>query len=322
MALVRTNRSRRPSWRRALGILLVLAVVGGTVTGAMVATDTLGAGKLYERALAKVDRLLAGPVPDRSAPPTVLVEEPDASDEPEPSTGSGATSTPGPTQVPGASPPEATPTPTPLPERVPVDVDIVRNPKAVFAHELEITWCSPAGVQMTLATLGLAGTSHAFQRELQSRVHEWESYRDSHNGLWGPSAMVLALEDYGAPGYEVRAYKSRQGALRDAARAIAATRSPVILLAWRGAHTWIMTGFRADADPAIFRDARIDGGYILDPWYPDISSIWGPSDPPGTFQDDAEMVRNFLPWQRPEGRYADRDGLFISIVPTVVNPAG
>ena len=111
---------------------------------------------------------------------------------------------------------------------------------------------------MTLATLGLAGTSEAFQREIQGRVRVG-GYRDSHNGLWGPSAMVLALEDYGAPGYEVRAYKSRQGALRDAARAIMATRSPVILLAWRGAHTWIMTGFRADADPTIFRDARIDG---------------------------------------------------------------
>lgn len=318
----RTNRSRRPSWRRALGVLLVLAVVGGTVTGAMVATDTLGARGLYDRAIAKVDRLLAGPVPDRPVPVTVLVEEPDASDDPPPSTEPGGSPTPPPTQEPGATPVAPTPTPTPLPERVPVDVDIVRNPKAVFAHELEITWCSPAGIQMTLAALGLADTSHAFQREVQGRVHEWESYRDSRNGLWGPSAMVLALEDYGALGYEVRAYKSRQGALRDAARAISATRSPVILLAWRGAHTWVMTGFRADADPTIFRDARIDGGYILDPWYPDISSIWGPSDPPGTFQDDAEMVRNFLPWQRPEGRYPDRDGLFISIVPTVVNPAG
>ena len=38
--------------------------------------------------------------------------------------------------------------------------------------------------------------------------------------LWGPSAMALALDAYGAPGYEVRAYKTRRRALRDAARAI------------------------------------------------------------------------------------------------------
>jgi hypothetical protein len=208
--------------------------------------------------------------------------------------------------------------PKPTPVRAPVDVDIVDDHKAVFAHELKVTWCSPAGVQMALAVLGRGNTSQAFQRELQGRVHEWESYKDSHNGGWGPSAMALALDVYGAKGYEVRAYQSRQGALRDGAKAIERTGSPVILLAWRGAHTWVMTGFRADADPAAFADARISGAYILDPWYPDVSSIWGPSDPPGTFQNDAEMVRNYLKWKRPEGKYPDRDGLYIAVVPTVV----
>ena len=58
-----------------------------------------------------------------------------------------------------------------------------------------------------------------------------------------------------------------------------------LLLAWNGAHTWVMNGFRADGDPAIFPNAKVTGAYILDPWYPDVSSIWGPSDPPGTFQD-------------------------------------
>jgi hypothetical protein len=48
-----------------------------------------------------------------------------------------------------------------------------------------------------------------------------------------------------------------------------------------------------------------------------VSSIWGPSDPPGTFQDEAEMVRNFLPWRRPEGKYPDRDGRFIVMIPTI-----
>ncbi len=192
----------------------------------------------------------------------------------------------------------------------------------LFADQLTKTWCVPAALQMALATLGLADTSDGFQRELEGRVREWESYSDSHNGKWGPSAMVLALEAYGAPGYEVRGYETRQDALRDAAVAIESTRSPVILLAWKGAHTWVMTGFRADADPRAFRDATIEGAYVLDPWYPWVSSIWGPSDPPGTFQDQAEMERNFLPWKRPEGRYPERDGLFISVVPTVpVSPA-
>ena len=111
-------------------------------------------------------------------------------------------------------------------------------------------------------------------------------------------------------------------AMRDAALAIDATQSPAILLAWSGAHTWVMTGYRADADPNVFPDAVIEGTYVLDPWYPWNSSIWGQSDPPGTFQDLAEMKRNFLPWERPEGKYADRDGKFIVLVPTLPAPAG
>ena len=80
-----------------------------------------------------------------------------------------------------------------------------------------------------------------------------------------------------------------QTALRDAARAIEQMNAPVLLLAWRGAHTWVMNGFRADGDPLLFANAKVTGAYILDPWYPDVSSIWGPSDPPGAFQDTSEM---------------------------------
>ena len=170
---------------------------------------------------------------------------------------------------------------------------------------------------MTLAVLGLGDTSERFQRELVGRIDEWQSRRDSLNGGWGPASMVAALHAYGAHGYEVRAYETRMDAMRDAARAISETNAPAILLAWRGAHTWVMTGYRADADPAVFPDARIRGAYVLDPWYPRVSSIWGPSDPPGTYQDAAEMRRNFLAWKRPEGRYPDRDGKWIVVIPTL-----
>ena len=289
---------------------LIVALLVGVSGIAAVWTDTLGAGEAWQKVLDRVDRLVAGPVPDRSSPPTVVVTaRPTIAATPTASLSPDAT--PGPTA-----------SPSPSPARVPVDVDIVVDPEAVFAHELRNVWCSPAGVQMVLAYLGRGDISDDFQRELASRVHEWESYVDSHNGGWGPSAMVEALAAYGAPGYEVRAYETRADALRDAAAAISQTRSPAVLLAWRGAHTWVMTGYQADADPLVFPDATVTGAYILDPWYPTISKIWGPSDPPGTFQDAAEMVRNFLPWKRPEGTYPDRDGRFIALIPTVAAGRG
>jgi len=104
---------------------------------------------------------------------------------------------------------------------------------------------------------------------------------------------------------------------------------PVVMFPWWGAHTWVITGFRADADPTLFADATISGAYILDPWYPRVSSIWGPSDGPGNFEDLAELERNWPAfqgppgyegigpgWSRPEGAYPDRDGRFVVLVPT------
>ena len=306
-------RARR--LRRFVVGVVLLAIIGGTLGTFLVVTDTFGAGERWQSVLDRVDRFLAGPVPDRPTLGTVRITEPPETPEPTPEV------TPVPvTPAPGATPtptPIPTPTPTPRPKRVAMDVDIVRNHKAVFASQAHKDWCAPAGVQMVLAVLGLVDTSEATQTEIARRVRSWESYADSHNGDWGPAAMALALEAYGAPGYEIRAFETRSGALRDAARAIQDTNSPVILLAWRGAHTWVMTGYRADGDPAIFKNARMHGAYILDPWYPRISSIWGRSDPPGTFQDADEMQRNFLEWKRPEGTYPDRDGLYITVAPTI-----
>jgi hypothetical protein len=302
------RRPPRRSRRAIFGMLLVLALAVGVLGLGAVATNAFGAGDKFERLIAKIERFVIGPPPaDRSTRPTVEV-----------------TPRPSPSPTPTASlPPGATPTPTPTPiPRVATDFKLPLDPDAVFAHELRKDWCAPAGVQITLAALGRADTSEAFQRELAARIHEWETYADSHNYEWGPAAMADALDAYGAPGYELRAYKSRGDAIRDAAIAIETTGSPAILLAWKGAHTWVMSGYRADADPTVFPDAVMTGAYILDPWYPWNSTIWGQSDPPGTFQDWPEMERNFLPWKRPEGKYPDRDGKYIILVPTVISSAG
>lgn len=301
-------RERRYTRLVAAACVVALIVAGLGVTA--IASNAAGAGDRFESIVARVDRLIAGPVPDRPAPSTILVTEPPATATPAPTPAPSGSPDPGASATPG-------PTATPAPVREPQDLTIAEDPDAVFNSQVDKDWCAPAGVQMVLAQLGLMGTSDDEQREIAGRVREWESLADSRNGRWGPAAMALALDAYGAPGYEIRAFEGRKAALRDAARAIVQTGAPVILLTWKGAHTWVMTGFRADADPTVFRDAQVSGAYILDPWYPRVSSIWGASDGPGVFQDQAEMTRNFLPWKRPEGAYPDRDGLFIIVAPTI-----
>jgi hypothetical protein len=299
-------RRRLINPRRVVALLLALALLGVSA----IWLNVLGVGTRFENLVDKV-ALIVDPPPDRPIEDEVLVT-PEPTEAPTPT----PVPTPRPPLAPGQTEPPP-PTPSPAPVREAVDVDLLADPEAAFISEKDKDMCAVAGTQMVLAMHGKAVLTDAFQRELAGRIDEWESRRDSKNGGWGPSAMVKALEAYGVAGYEVRAYETRQDALRDSAKALQETGAPVLLLSWRGAHTWVMTGFRANADPLLFADAKVSGAYILDPWYPRISSIWGPSDKPGTFQDAAEMKRNYLPWKRPEGLYPKRDGLFIAVVPTL-----
>jgi hypothetical protein len=301
---------RRPVRRRYLATALLLACA--MLAGLAVWSNALGVGDKFASVARRIE-LIVDPPPDRPIEETVRVT-------PRPSLPPTPAPTPAPTPSGSLEPgvtPAPTPTPVPPPVRTKVDVTLLRHPDRWFISEEDKEWCAVAGTQMVLAIHGKADLTVAFQKTLASRIGEWESRRDSRNGGWGPAAMVAALEAYGVPGYQVRAYENRQDAMRDAAVAISELHAPVILLTWRGAHTWVMTGYRADADPTVFPDARVTGTYILDPWYPRDSSLWGRSDPPGTFQDLPEMRRNYLVWQRPEGNYADRDGLFIAVLPTV-----
>ena len=75
---------RRSRKKKLLIAILALGIVGSLLAGAAVATNTLGAGDLYHRAIAKIDRFLAGPPPDRQVDPDVLVTPAPPSPSPSP----------------------------------------------------------------------------------------------------------------------------------------------------------------------------------------------------------------------------------------------
>ncbi len=296
-------------WPIAALVLVLLFVTGFAVVQA----NVLGMGERFDRWSALVENWI-DPPPDRPTVPTVVVTP-----EPSPSP------TPEVTLEPSASP---TPSPTPIP-RVAVDVDLVSDPAAVFTSQITDKDCAVAGTQMVLTILGLGPAGNEFQTEIHDRIPEWEALDDSLNGGWGPDAVRKALAAYGEPGYREYAYDSYADALRASAIAISEMNKPVVMFPWWGAHTWVMTGYRADADPTLFDDAAVSGAYILDPWYPRTSSIWGKSDEPGNFEDLAELERNWpavggppglenvgTGWTRPEGAYPDRDGRFVVLIPT------
>jgi hypothetical protein len=84
-------------------------------------------------------------------------------------------------------------------------------------------------------------------------------------------------------------------ALRLAATSIRETGKPVGLLMWAGRHAWVMSGFRATADPRRTSDFRVTAAVVLDPLYPHRSSRWGPSPKPRQALSPAELGRQFVP---------------------------
>ncbi len=267
---------------------------------------SLAAGALVGTAF----RSASGSARASATPPAVALASPSPSATPT----TAPTGSPAPTTSPLVSP-----SPSPTAVAGPVDISLASGP-AVFSSQLTKELCAPAGLTSALATMGLVKASDAVQRQIESHIKQWWSADDSHNFGWGPLAMTKALTYYGAPGYVVKAFVTRDQALRAAGIALSATHEPVLLLAWWGAHTWVMTGYRATGDLATDPKATFTGAYIVDPWYPRVSSIWGHVQPPGHFYDMAGMIHNYIAWTRPEGRYPTRDGKWVAVLPTQVRP--
>ena len=108
---------------------------------------------------------------------------------------------------------------------------------------------------------------------------------------------------------------ARRQAVQAAAQAIRLTGRPAGLLVWRGAHSWVMSGFQATADPAVTDDFTVTDVNIEDVWYQYVSSIWGKSRPPDALVPFDELKDDYLKWRRPTRRYRDMDGQFVTILP-------
>jgi hypothetical protein len=225
---------------------------------------------------------------------------------------------PTPTPVPSATlipTPEITPLPTPEPTKPPYEMDIYKD--GTFVSQMTSHACM-AGA--TLNMLNIIGPkidkTTVTQNAISHQITANTSTTDSLNGGYGPEAWAITLEQLGAGHYKLLIEDSMDAALHDAAVALRATKRPVGLLSWWGAHSWVMTGFRSDHDPRYYpQNFTIEGAYIVDPFYPRHSSIWGQTLAPDSFRDMPAMVHNYPYWKRPEGHYPGRDGKWLLVVP-------
>jgi hypothetical protein len=138
---------------------------------------------------------------------------------------------------------------------------------------------------------------------------------DARDGGTEPEGWAKGLERRGAGPYAVAVEPTVGTAVRRAIEALRATGRPVGLLVWRGAHSWVLHGFETTADPALTDDYRVTAIWVSDPWYPRVSSIWGPSRKPNQRITVKQLREDYLKWRRPTGRYPGKDGEYVLVLP-------
>jgi hypothetical protein len=190
-----------------------------------------------------------------------------------------------------------------------------------FVSQARADWCVPASILTMIHMIDVAGDRTTSTQEELDRLARRLSTPRLRGAGSEPEGWARSLNRLGYGPYEVRAERTRAAAIAAGARALRLTGRPVGLLIWRGAHAWVMSGFRATADPAYTDDFTVTHVYMQDPLYPRVSSIWGPSRPPDAIVPVGLVAEDYLEWRRPAVRYPEKDGQFVLVVPVVDTPA-
>ncbi len=206
----------------------------------------------------------------------------------------------------------------PRPKRGPFSMNLYRD--GDFVHQQTKDWCVAGSTQtmMNIMDKGKPNTSRAYQRRLYVEGRRLSNNQAKLTAIgvdltgW---ADLLSSNGYGR--YEVDGRATRRGAIRAAAKAIRETGRPVGLVVWRGAHSWVMSGFTATADPAYTDDFEVRKVFIQDVWYPYVSTIWGASRRPNAAVPVAALAQDYLPYRRPSHRWPKRDGTFMLVLPAL-----
>jgi hypothetical protein len=184
-----------------------------------------------------------------------------------------------------------------------------------FVSQATTAYCVPASM---LTMMNMIGGETDGSARTQTELYRLSRER-STSRLVGvgaePEGWADGLNDLGYGPYLAYSAASREEAVELAAVTLRVTRRPVGLLIWRGAHAWVVSGFKATADPAYTDEFTITHLAIEDVWYPRTSSIWGPSRPPDTLVPVEDLADDYLPWRRPTVRYPEKDGRFVLVLP-------
>ena len=211
--------------------------------------------------------------------------------------------------------PSSKPKPSPTPKPGPFRIDLYRS--GAFVSELTPIWCLSAAMQTSANIMDLAAGKKADRTKARQQMlfKLSRSIAPAPDKAAEPEGWAAGLTRLGYGKYTVSVQSSIRAAVQVAAKALRTTGRPVGLMVWRGAHSWVMSGFTATADPALTSHYTVTAVYIEDVWFPRISNIWGASRPPDVLVPVGKLPPDFLPWKRPQAHYPAKDGKYVIVIP-------
>ena len=197
-------------------------------------------------------------------------------------------------------------------------VNLYRN--GTFTTQKSWLWCTAAGVQMVRNIVDRK-TDHTAAG--QRRYFDWMRTRNRYDlplsaGV-DAAGWTAGMRHFVDDRYRLVSSRSFDSALRSAVTRLRLTNLPVALTVSHGNHGWILTGFRATADPAKTSSFTVTSVRVTGPLY-GLQSKNGYDMAPNTKLTTAQLKRFFTPW-----KYAPRamvwDGRYVSIQPVPVKAA-
>jgi hypothetical protein len=186
-----------------------------------------------------------------------------------------------------------------------------------FTTQKSWLWCTAAGVQIVRNIVDRK-TDHTAAS--QRRYFDWMRTRNRYDlplsaGV-DAAGWTAGLRHFVDDRYRLVSSRTFDSALRSAVTRLRLTNLPVALTVSHGNHGWILTGFRATADPSKTSSFTVTSVRVTGPLY-GLQSKNGYDMPPNTKLTTAQLKGFFTPW-----KYAPRamtwDGRYVSIQPVPV----
>src|SRR5688500_6819632 len=169
----------------------------------------------------------------------------------------------------------------------------------VFTTQKSWLWCTAAGVQI-IRNIVDGDTDHSTsgQRRYFDWMRDHNKYSLPVSAGVDPQGWTAGLRHFVDDRYRLVASRSFQAGLRSAAANLRRTGLPVALTVANGGHGWILTGFKATADPLMTDEFEVTSVHVVGPLFGRQSKD-GYAMPPDTRLTADRLRRFFTPWRYP-----------------------